>query len=399
MTTRLTGLLTMILLVLGQPIAALSATDIQPLQLTEMWRVGGADDEENFFGQVIRIRSDDAGRLYVLDGQLQQVFVYDQQGELLTTLFGEGEGPGEVRRVRDLVFLSNGLIGAVCQFPGAMVTVDLDGNPGRSLRLSEPGRGFMAAAQRAGTLLVAETRNLPMENGTFTLRSSLDAIDSEGNITASFVSAERHVDYQNNYTFDEREAMPDFMFAFDIGPDGRVYTMSDPDKYAISVFQPDGTLERTIEREFASRKRSSVEKQRVEALIERRFRTFPFDLKKVVAETAAVSPWFLRGLQVANNGQVWVRHSRSDEMGRSVDAMTVLDVFDQAGQLERQVSVPVSGNAATTGVFLAGDDRLIVVHGFVDAMCSVFGGGAGGMNDGNTEPDPIEIVCYRITNR
>ncbi len=396
MTVRNSAAIVFFFILLG---AVTAVADPQPLQLTEMWRVGGEDDDETVFGQVIRVRSDDSGRLYVLDGQLQQVFVYDEQGQLLTTLFGEGEGPGEVRRVRDLVFLPDGMIGAVCQFPGAMITVDADGNPGQSLRLSEPGRGFMTAAQRAGTLLVAETQNIPGENGTFTLRSSLDAIDRDGNITATFVSAERHVDYQNNYTFVEREAMPDFMFAFDIGPDGRVYAMADADQYAISVFTPDGALERTIKREFSARKRTVAEKSRVEALVDRRFRTFPFDLKKVIAETAAVSPWFLRGLQVTDDNRVWVRHSRSNEWGQSAGAMTVFDVFDQTGQLERQVSVPVPGNAATTGVFLAGSDRLIVVHGFVDAMCSVFGGGAGDMGDGSVEPDPIEIVCYRITNQ
>jgi len=74
------------------------AHGLQTMQLEEMWRVGGADDEENFFGLVTWAEAGADGLVYVLDTQLCQVNVYDREGNLVQTLFRQGEGPGEVQR-------------------------------------------------------------------------------------------------------------------------------------------------------------------------------------------------------------------------------------------------------------------------------------------------------------
>ena len=46
---------------------------------------------------VTSVQQDPAGNTYVMDAQLSQVHLYDRQGRHLRTLFGEGDGPGEVR--------------------------------------------------------------------------------------------------------------------------------------------------------------------------------------------------------------------------------------------------------------------------------------------------------------
>jgi hypothetical protein len=132
------------------------------------------------------------------------------------------------------------------------------------------------------------------------------------------------------------------------------------------------------------------------ALTERRFRTFPYEISYVFAEHEAVIPWYLRGLQVGGDGRLWVRHTGNDELAHRHGALVVFDVFSPEGEFVEQVAVPAPGNAARDGVFLVGADRLVVVHGFVDAMLTMVGGGAGGMQDEGAEADPIEIVCFRI---
>ena len=42
-----------------------------------------------------------------------------------------------------------------------------------------------------------------------------------------------------------------------------------------------------------------------------------------------------------------------------------------------------------------GDERLLVIRGYVDATTSVIGG-APADEDGDDEAAPMEIICYRI---
>ncbi len=48
------------------------ANGLETLQLEEMWRVGGIEDEDTVLGQIVRIVGDASGNIYVLDAQLQQ---------------------------------------------------------------------------------------------------------------------------------------------------------------------------------------------------------------------------------------------------------------------------------------------------------------------------------------
>ena len=55
----------------------------------ELWRIGGEDDEE-IFGVITDIISDDDGNFYMLDSQLNEIKVYDGDGEYLRTIGSRG---------------------------------------------------------------------------------------------------------------------------------------------------------------------------------------------------------------------------------------------------------------------------------------------------------------------
>ena len=63
------------------------------LKLEEEWRIGGEDDEE-IFGVITDIITDDDGNVYMLDAQLNEIKVYSEDGEYLRTIGREGEGTG-----------------------------------------------------------------------------------------------------------------------------------------------------------------------------------------------------------------------------------------------------------------------------------------------------------------
>ncbi len=78
------------------------------VELQEVWRIGGEDDEDILIGVVGRGVMDDQGNTYLLDRQLSQILVIGPDGELAKTLGREGEGPGEMSRPSD-VFLTCGV--------------------------------------------------------------------------------------------------------------------------------------------------------------------------------------------------------------------------------------------------------------------------------------------------
>ncbi len=102
---------------------------VQALRMNELWRVGGEDDEEILFGLTPKACADGKGQVYVLDSQLSQVLVFTPDGEFSHTLYGEGDGPGEVRQPRDMFVLEDGRVGALQSFPGTTVLLDDKGLP------------------------------------------------------------------------------------------------------------------------------------------------------------------------------------------------------------------------------------------------------------------------------
>ena len=65
---------------------------------------GGAAE----FGRIVGLAVDGAGRLWVVEGQSQEVRVFDERGRHVRTVGGQGEGPGEFRSVGGLAWDGRG---------------------------------------------------------------------------------------------------------------------------------------------------------------------------------------------------------------------------------------------------------------------------------------------------
>jgi hypothetical protein len=372
----------------------------QTLVLEEMWRAGGDDDSDEFFGLVTRVMSDGDGRIYLLDPQLKQVHVYSPDGDVLAPLFREGEGPGEVEYVRDACLMPDGSVAAFQLSRRSLVKVHPDGTPAGNVILANTGAGFMmptsAVAGGEQLVLTIEEANQGAKPGAGTRNSVLAAFAADGTEQVRYVEDRREYDY-NNMVFREVENFPGFMWSYAVGPDGRVYAPAERDVYAISVFNADGSVDRVIEREFEPLERSARSARRMRELAERRFRTAPFEVEYHFEETEPVVAWYHRGLQVDGEGRLWVRNARSG-IDQPDGVMLTLDVFDAAGHYVNQVSFACDGDGTYDGFFLLGNDRVLVVKSFVDSMRDWFGGGRGPISQGEDaeEPGPVEIICYRV---
>lgn len=66
--------------------------------------------EEYLFGNIYGIAVDGDGRVYVLDGQAQDIRVFDSDGNFIATVTRRGVGPGELRNAMSVAVLSDGRV-------------------------------------------------------------------------------------------------------------------------------------------------------------------------------------------------------------------------------------------------------------------------------------------------
>lgn len=357
---------------------------------TELWRIGGdTDDEDEFFGVIAQILTDDEGNVYLLDAQLNQVKVFTASGEFLRDIGREGEGPGEFRTPNSMFFTKDGTIGVLQVAPGKIVLLTPEGEPAGDYPLPVREDGGMllllGSNSRGGNLVLAAAANAFSE-GRFDQTRYLTGIDGDGKEIARYHEEVRTIDFANPVldskvwdTFDRR---------WTIGVDGRVYACTDYDDYVIEVWNPDGTRDRNIEREYAHQKRTPDEKKLVQDLMGLFANQIPNATVKVADYNKDIQTIYVR-----DDGSLWVLSS--DGIRDLPDNTAgVFDVFDSEGRFVRQVTLECQGDPVTDGYFFV-KDRLYVVTDLLQAAISLQAGGQS-FEIGDEEPEPMGVICYQL---
>jgi len=260
------------------------------VDLKELWRLGGESEDENeFFGVIVRITTDPKGNIYVLDGQLSEVKVYDSSGKFLKKI-------------------------------GSFAKLD------RTLEFAN--------------LVIDEKRFGTWEQGG----------------------------------------------RWDASADGRVYVALG-DNYEITVFNPDGSKDRVIQRDCQHYQRNAEESAEVKGIYEAFTKRAPNAKVEVNAFDADVGALYPR-----EDGSLWVLSSHGMRK-QPKGTVGVFDVFDGKGRFVRQVTLRGQGDPRKDGYFFVGD-RLYVVTGFLDALIATVGGGEKKAED--ADATPMELICYRV---
>lgn len=371
---------------------------VRTVRLEEQWRVG-ADAEDVMLGWPGQVVTDADGNLLVLDRQLSQVHIFSPQGQYLRSLGREGEGPGEMRRPRDLFLFPDGSLGIVQTSPGKILRLAPDGTPRASVI---PGgaaaQGSMAflftAACRNGVLLIGGETMLPGEQAIGHERY-LDRIREDGTQVVRYLES-RVQRGMAGFKWEEEEDYFVHIGGFALGPDGRVYAAPERNRYAVHVFSPEGKLERVITREYEPHRRSAAEKADVNA--SRRMVINGREIEKVISDREQA----VGRLRVDDDGYLWVLPG-----GPPADApagtFEIWDVFDPSGRFVRQVAYLCPGNRMQDHLFRVSEDRALMVRGYAGAGVAVLAGVGGGSPtppanagaEGNEET-PLELICYRV---
>lgn len=366
---------------------------VHKLELEELWRVGGEDDEENIFGVVNRALVDEDNNIYLLDAQLSQVSVFDSDGELIKVLGKEGDGPGEFRGPVDMAFLPNGNLGVCQAFPGKVIELGMDNIPAGTWQLGDPTSGgffILRALKAGGDNVVAGGTKQAFDQSTGEIRREnfVGIMAEDGSLSSTFTEVE-HIMNLGNLKLDELQVIESADRRFDVTKDGKTAVAIPRYGYEISIFNKNGELERVFTREYESWERDERARSMWQNIFETIERT-QAPGAEIHIEDHQPDVEFLR---VANDGTIWVL--TSEAMWDSPDGIfTSYDVFSPEGVYETKYDIICEGDPTKDFMFFAGDDLAFVVTGFWDAALSQFGGT--GAEDDEEEPEPMAVICYKV---
>ncbi len=363
------------------------------IELEEVYRLGGWSEDE-FFGVIVGMLEDEEGNVYLLDSQLKEVQVFDPAGNLLRTIGREGEAPGEFQNAASIFWMPDGKIGILQTFPGRIVQIGTDGTPYDDFTLpalpdNETGFRLLFGARRVGDkLAVVEGVNKPSQT-SFEQINLLNIFDPETETYTPLHKASSHMSF-TNVVISEKE-WDSFRNRWSGSESGQVYSVNDLSDYAITVYRPDGSVDRIIEREIDTFERSSEELDRVKTIYEGFTKNMPFPVESYDIEPNH-PPVAWGGLYKRPDGSLWVRTSLGTVNGPE-DEVGAFDVFDPKGRYIRRVILKGQADSLNDAVFFV-NDHIYVITEFLNAAMAAQGGGAD-EEDAEEDAEPMSVICYR----
>lgn len=392
----------------AQPILAeVTATLLPPeppstrtVKLEEVWRRGGEDDEDILLGVVGRGVIDAAGNTFLLDRQLSQVLVIDPQGELVTTLGREGQGPGEMTRPSDLFLMDDGQVGISQGFPGKIIILNEDDTPGGTINIGESsetgGFFFMGEAHmRHGNLVVHAGRGtFDTETSKNTTTQFLSHIDLSGAETARYVEHTRVRDFTRQEFNEEKDFSE--LDTWALGDD-IIYTAPERGAYLIHVRDMAGNMVAKFRREFSPRKRNDQDKEDLTSNMRIIINGVQQEIEKHVLDHDPA----IMDLKVAKDGRLFVNNCHSQRKLLPQGVAGRFDVIAPDGQFleELTLTIPEFNNEQDRLIFLDGIHWLLIRH--FDSASAAMNAGFGGDGEDDEvdleEAEPLEVVLYRMS--
>jgi hypothetical protein len=373
---------------------------VRTTELVEQWRIGGEDEEEVLLGVIFDAKVGPDGNVYLIDRQLSQVLVISPEGDLVTLLGRQGDGPGELNQPHGMLLLDDGQVGVIQGFPGKVTLINPDDTPGGEIHIGgkpeEGGFNFVRSLTRCGDHLVGARgrATFDMESGKSVSKNTLAIMDMDGKDQVLVVEHVQESDMQKR-VFDE-EAEFSELDEWAAGPDGILYTAPVRDAYTINARNLDGELIRVMTRQFQPRQRNQEDKDELtDGMI------IIMDGVRMEIESKALDndpP--IMGLDVANDGRLFVSTCFDQDKLLETGVAGRFDVVSPNGEFIEQLIVSVPG-------FDGKNDRLVFMDGVnyvvirnfdqaQKAMEAGFGDGGEEEEEDLEDAEPLEVVFYRV---
>lgn len=352
------------------------------IQLRELWRIGGAD-EDVIFGSIDKVLLGRDGNLYILDGRSGLVLVRSlTDGSDLHQISIAGEGPGELDFASNMFLLGDDQLGLLRPSPAKVVAITYEGQPGDRVDITNTTSDMFLAwyADWADGIMVMGGQN-PGESRLFLSQyAPYGELRSYYSYASSSSLAEKKVSEADTYLVLTKPWAIDSKAQVYMAP---YWSNPSVQSYSIYLYDKQAKLLRVFSRQYEARKRSRDEKKTaqqklfggasgLQALLRQGGQVLVEDYAQDVLE-----------IYVHPDGNIWVHTSRS-VFDQPVGTMITYDVFSPAGHFISQVSLLGDGNGEKDIVYFVGPDRLLLVKGQTDILSY-------GVYD---NPDPLEVICY-----
>ena len=362
---------------------------VRTLDLVELWRVGG-EDEDVIFGRVVDVKRHPNGDIHILDNQMCQVVVISSGGEHLRDLSRQGDGPGELRQPMGIVYLPDDILGVGMGFPGKLVTMGMDGTPkGTDYPIGEPSDGnvgVMISINYIDGFIVASGGRIVFEGPDSSHVLRFLSVSEPGQVgfnpilekTTPIDPTGRRFVEADDYYIDQSWAL---------GPGGTIFAPMERDAYEISAFDRKGELLHVFGRKYDPRKRNEEDKAEVSPLI-----NVGSDPNNRDWDIADHDPAVSRIMIDPDDSMVWVLTPNGSN-NQPEGIFETWDVFSMDGEFLRQVALPLGDEIRDGSSYLVGGNRLVVVRGTGSAFS-----GDDNLDEDEVEEEvePLEVICYEI---
>lgn len=370
------------------------------IQLEELWRIGGEDDEDILLGMVAIGVLDEQGNVYLLDSQLSQVLVINPNGEQTGTLGREGEGPGEMTQPSGLFLNNQKQIGISQGFPGKIILLNMDGTPGGTVAVNQDtengGFAFVGTALKRGDHLVVMhgKGTFDMETGQINTRTLLTAIDEQGKELAGFAEHNQVRD-MSKQVFDEAANYSE-LSVWALG-DNSVFTVPSRENYRINMKRMDGETTRVINRPFQARKRSDEDKDDLTSGMDMVINGTRIELEKHILDHDQA----ILSMDVATDGRLFIQNCYQAAKHWPEGTAKKYDIIDSKGIFVEELTLEFPGFDTKQDALLFLDgEHFLYLKGFEGAaktMRSAFGMQSD-EEDETDEVEPLEIIFCRIAD-
>ncbi len=392
----------------GWPVIMNPATPMEGEEVIrpeQKWRIGG-DEEDVIFGLIEDALVDKEGRVYLLDTVLNTVYLMGPDGEIIGNLGGEGDGPGEFRFAREMVFLPEGTLGIMEMMPGKVVVVDFAGNPRPSFALSGGAQGMMYHMQHIDaneeTVVIGKVVT-EFTSESVTASYTLSSYLGDGSELATILE-NKEEQTGDNVSLSFGSGDNDFTSNFTLCQDGRVVVYKNPKKYELEVYDTKGSRKHIIRREYETVKKSDKEIASARKQMEELRNRFGGNMEMEIDEYSND----ISNVIARSNGDLWVTNSQGDK-DCPEHCIGIFDVFDKDGQYTKRLRIEADYDPGRD-LFRVRDNMLFVFKEAQNApdRTSTMGGGGGGMmvmmvssggasdDDEDEEIRPYEVICYEL---
>ena len=190
-------------------------------------------------------------------------------------------------------------------------------------------------------------------------------------------------------TFEERN-FNDYARRWDLAADDRVAVNLSFDDYTINVYNPDGSMDRVIERpDHKTLKRSRKDFERFQKLFDAVTRWNPGSTFNVSETHGAIGNMWFRP-----DGSLWVLSNRAT-YDRPEGTFAGIDEFDREGRFQRRIDLVLDGDPVEDGLFIVGDRLYLVTDLFGAVMASI---GGGDSEEDTEEGEPLRLIAHDLSS-